>query len=104
MAGEIVIGTVAGADQLMATFSILYNDQNQAISFSGTNLSASTVAAHIVGLAADGTEDAANKTFALLLPGNGSDFVTIPVNGPKAIPLTVNAKGHLSGFNSYLGF
>lgn len=102
MAGSINLGSIGGDDGL-AVFSLNYDDQNRVTSFNGINNSPNDVQGRIVGWAADGTEDATNKTFALLLTPGQADSVSVPANGAKAFSVSVNAHGKLSGFNTYLG-
>lgn len=94
------------ADGGSATFSLLFDDQGRFTALAGTNTPSPTGSAsakcRVVGWAADGTEDP-NKEFVLVLGPGVSDQVTIPVNGPKAFGVQVNARGKQAGFNTYLG-
>lgn len=102
MAGSINLGTLGDPTTGIATFSLNYNDQNQAIAFNGINNSPNAVQSKVIGWAADGTEDP-NKTFALLIPPGGADSVAIPVTGAKSFPVVANSRGKIVGFNTYNG-
>lgn len=98
-AGSANIGTVGDPTTGLCAHSIAWDINGNLTNFTVVNNSAGTVKSKIVGWAADGTEDPAKSYTVIVAPG-ASAQQAIP-NG--AIPLVVNSRGHLVGYNTYLG-
>lgn len=96
MAGSINISPTTDADVL-----VNYNDALQATSLSCVNRAAAPLLVRIVGWDDTGNEDV-NRTYGKAF-NPGTDSVAISLATNKAITIRNNAKGVLSGFNTYIG-